>query len=90
MKLAEVIPMSDKRPVGRPKTQTKLRAWIDAQWKGDYAKLASELGISIQYVEKIVSGTMRPSISLALKIKNLTGGVIDLDALLDPKERSAA
>jgi len=92
MKLAEVIPipMSDKRPVGRPKTQTKLRAWVETQWTGDYAVLAAELGISIQYLESLVSGVRRPSVSLALKIKKLTGGVIDLDALLDPKERAAA
>lgn len=90
MGLAEVISMESKRPVGRPKKQTKLRAWVETQWVGDYAKLAKELGISIEYLESLVSGTRRPSISLALRIKNLTNGGLDLDALLDPKERSAA
>jgi hypothetical protein len=88
--LATIVPMPDKRPVGRPKSQTKLRAWVDGQWPGDYAKLAAELGISIQYLESLVAGSRRPSISLALKIKRLTQGAIDLDALLDPADRKAA
>jgi hypothetical protein len=91
MSLELVRPMSDsKRPVGRPKNRTKFLVWVETQWTGDYVKLSKELGISIQYLESLVAGSRRPSLSLALKIKTLTGGVIDLDALLDPKDRAAA
>lgn len=78
-----------KRPKGRPRkkrpVETRLAKWIMEGWGGDYAGLARELEITEAYLDDLAAGILIPGPQLALRIKEISGEALDLDALIDPK-----
>jgi len=52
-------------------------------------ELANRLGVHVQYVSAIECGRRRPGMTVALRIRDMTGGDVSLDDLVAPR-RSAA
>lgn len=83
--MSEQAPKKKRGP--KPLRQTKFGTWINSsEWKGCNAQLAEELGMSVQYLERLINGRELPGLALALKIKDFTKGALDLDALCDERE----
>lgn len=82
--LATVLPMERKKPGPKPTKKTRLGDWLHSNWTGDNKALAETLGISISHLEKLIHGRELPGVTLALEIKRLTHGALDLDQLCDP------
>jgi transcriptional regulator with XRE-family HTH domain len=60
--------------MGRPrKDENILARWIDRTEKGDREKVAKDLGISREYLDRLCRGERRPSLALALTIEAKTG-----------------
>jgi len=65
-----------------------LRQWREMQ-AITQQELANRLGVHVQYVSAIECGRRRPGMTVALRIRDMTGGDVSLDDLVAPR-RSAA
>uniref|UniRef100_UPI00345C561D helix-turn-helix transcriptional regulator n=1 Tax=Roseovarius sp. BRH_c41 TaxID=1629709 RepID=UPI00345C561D len=53
-------------------------------------QFAAKLNVSPSYLNEIVKGTKSPSLSLAIRIENETGGEVAVASLLSQQDRGAA
>jgi hypothetical protein len=80
---AEISAPPKKR--GRPrKKETKFARWIDAHRGGQRDQVAAALAVAPTHLAAILRGDYWPSRELALAIRDLTGGQLSLEDLLDP------
>ena len=60
--------------LGRPrKEENALARWIDKTANGDREKVATELGISRKYLDRLCRSERRPSLAVAINIEAKTG-----------------
>lgn len=69
---------------GRPRAApaTPLAEWIDADGR-PIAEIADLLGVAVSYVNRLRRGESRPSLELAIRIEELTGGDITARSWVD-------
>ncbi len=74
---------------GRPRAavETPLSRWLDDARK-TRAWAASRLHVTRQYIDRLARGSSRPSLDLAVKIEELTGGRIAVSTWMRPKART--
>jgi hypothetical protein len=75
------------KKAGRPTRQTPLRIWIEAR-QINREEFAKSVGISERTLQDYMGGT-KPSLTHARRIKEASGGELDLDALLDFEVKAA-
>lgn len=61
---------------------TQLRAYL-TQKKIRQSALAEMLGVSNGYMSQIINGDKRPSLDLAVKIEDATGGIVTVRCWVD-------
>ena len=75
---------SDKKTVGRPpKHMGKLGRWIKRNGRSR-EDVASDLGITRGYLDRLCSEERSPSGRVALKIEKLTVGEVSVEYLMRP------
>lgn len=62
----------------------RLRSWLDAA-KISQAELARRCGYDRGNFNRVLHGTLRPSIDLAVVIERETGGAIPVEAWVKPE-----
>lgn len=66
-----------------------LRNWREKEGLTQ-ADLAAKVGVHVQYVSDLERGKKTPSLSLARKFRDLSGGLVSLDSLADASSRKNA
>lgn len=69
-------PRRPSRRPGRPRIgDTPLSSWLDTSGR-DRDALASKLGISRSYLDRLCAGRARPSLDLAIRLDQATLGAV--------------
>ena len=67
----------------------RLRRWLEENELQQYV-LAEELERTPQWVSKIISGAIEPSLHKAFEIERFTGGAVKAASLILPERRIAS
>lgn len=66
-----------------------LRDWREKEGLTQ-ADIAAKVGVHVQYVSDIERGKKTPSLSLARKFRDISGGLVSLDSIADASSRRDA
>jgi len=63
-----------------------LKEWVEAYWPGTITSLAKRLGITTMSLYRYMSGKRIPPLKVALKIKQISKGLVTPEDFLCPKD----